>query len=94
MSRVIVSPMPGTVVSVECKVKKEEILLIESTFIYPVVSLFQVGDKVFEGQGLAVLEAMKMQNLLRAPKDAVVKKINVQKGSEVAVDQVLIEFEA
>lgn len=51
------------------------------------------GDKVALGQQLAVVEAMKMQNILRAQKDAVVKKVHVVPGADVAVDQVLIEFE-
>lgn len=71
LSKFMISPMPGTVISVDVK----------------------VGDKVFGGQGVAVLEAMKMQNVLRAAKDTVVKSISVKQGDEVAVDQVLIEFE-
>jgi len=51
------------------------------------------GDKVHEGDELLVLEAMKMQNLIVAPKDGVIKKVNFSKGNEVEVDAVLVEFE-
>ena len=45
------------------------------------------------GQEVAVIEAMKMQNILRAEKDCKVKKVAVKEGNEVAVDDVLVEFE-
>ncbi len=51
------------------------------------------GDKVVLGQELVIVEAMKMQNVLRAAKDGVVKKVHAKAGSTVAVDEVLVEFE-
>lgn len=52
-----------------------------------------VGDKVEAGQPIAVMEAMKMENILRAEKSATVKATPVTAGSSVAVDQVIVEFE-
>lgn len=71
LSKVLVSPMPGTLISVA--VKK--------------------GDRVLAGQELAVVEAMKMRNILRSQTDGVVKTICVEPGKAVAVEQVLVEFE-
>ena len=52
-----------------------------------------VGDKVEPGQPVAVMEAMKMENILRAPKAATVKATPAKAGDSVAVDQVIVEFE-
>ena len=52
-----------------------------------------VGDEVQEGQALCTIEAMKMENILRAEKKSVVKKINAGAGDSLAVDDVIIEFE-
>ncbi|GBC02357.1 hypothetical protein RclHR1_04590010 [Rhizophagus clarus] len=71
LSKVILSPMPGSVVSIAVN----------------------VGDIVNEGVEVAVVEAMKMQNVLRASRVGKVKKINVKPGSSVAAEEVLIEFE-
>lgn len=43
----------------------------------------KVGDKVKEGEGLVTVEAMKMQNELKAPQEGVVKEVRVQKGTAV-----------
>jgi len=51
------------------------------------------GEEVFAGQALAVVEAMKMENILRAEKDAVVSKVLAAPGDSFAVDQVIMEFE-
>ncbi|MBW8785397.1 MAG: acetyl/propionyl/methylcrotonyl-CoA carboxylase subunit alpha [Novosphingobium sp.] len=51
------------------------------------------GDKVEAGQPLAVVEAMKMENILRAEKAATVKKVNAQPGESLAVDAVILELE-
>ncbi|CUH64079.1 Acetyl-/propionyl-coenzyme A carboxylase alpha chain [Thalassovita gelatinovora] len=51
------------------------------------------GEEVQEGQALCTVEAMKMENILRAEKKAVVKKINAAPGDSLAVDEVIIEFE-
>ena len=53
----------------------------------------KVGDKVEPGQPVAVMEAMKMENILRAPKAARVKATPARAGDSVAVDQVIVEFE-
>ena len=51
------------------------------------------GDKVEAGQPLAVVEAMKMENILRAEKAATVKKVNAKAGDSLAVDAVILELE-
>ncbi|SHG43205.1 acetyl-CoA carboxylase biotin carboxylase subunit [Cognatishimia maritima] len=53
----------------------------------------EVGDEVQEGQALCTVEAMKMENILRAEKTAVVTKINAGAGDSLAVDDVIMEFE-
>ena len=53
----------------------------------------KTGDKVEPGQTVAIMEAMKMENILRAPKAARVKATPVKAGESVAVDQVIVEFE-
>ncbi|MCH2163124.1 MAG: acetyl/propionyl/methylcrotonyl-CoA carboxylase subunit alpha [Marinovum sp.] len=52
-----------------------------------------VGDEVQEGQALCTVEAMKMENILRAEKKGVVSKINADSGDSLAVDDVIMEFE-
>ena len=68
--KLIVSPMPGLVVSVEV----------------------EPGQEVKAGQAVAVIEAMKMQNIIRAERDATVKAVGAKPGDSVAADEVLIEF--
>ena len=51
------------------------------------------GDKVEAGQPLAVVEAMKMENILRAEKSGVVKSINAAQGESLAVDAIILEME-
>ncbi len=51
------------------------------------------GDKVEAGQPLAVVEAMKMENILRAEKAGVVKSVNAAAGESLAVDAVILEME-
>ncbi|MCI5038697.1 MAG: acetyl/propionyl/methylcrotonyl-CoA carboxylase subunit alpha [Donghicola eburneus] len=53
----------------------------------------EVGDEVQEGQALCTIEAMKMENILRAEKKSVVTKINAGAGDSLAVDEVIMEFE-
>jgi propionyl-CoA carboxylase alpha chain len=72
MSRMLLCPMPGLVVSISVK----------------------EGDEIQEGQTLATVEAMKMENILRAERKAKVKKINAKPGDSLAVDEVIMEFEA
>ncbi len=53
----------------------------------------QVGQEVKAGEELAVIKAMKMENVLRADQDAKVAKILATTGESLAVDQAIIEFE-
>ena len=69
-SKLIASPMPGLVISVDAK----------------------EGAEVKAGEGVAVVEAMKMQNIIRAERDGVVSKIHIAPGASVAADEVLIEL--
>jgi propionyl-CoA carboxylase alpha chain len=70
LSRFLLCPMPGLVVSISAS----------------------PGDRVEPGQPLAVVEAMKMENILRAEKAAVVKAVNAKPGDSLAVDAVILEF--
>lgn len=69
-SKLILSPMPGLVVSLDV----------------------EVGQAVQAGQAVAVVEAMKMQNIIRAEREGVVKAIGAKAGDSVAADEVLVEF--
>ena len=51
------------------------------------------GDRVKAGQELAVVEAMKMENLLRAEQDGTVAAVLAEPGTSLAVDQPIVEFE-
>ncbi len=53
----------------------------------------EVGDQVQEGQALCTVEAMKMENILRAEKKGIVSKVNAGTGDSLAVDDVILEFE-
>jgi len=53
----------------------------------------EVGQEVQEGQALCTVEAMKMENILRAERKGVVSKINATAGDSLAVDDVIMEFE-
>ncbi len=70
VSRLVLSPMPGLVVSVAVT----------------------AGQEIKAGEGVAVIEAMKMQNLVRAERDGVVASVAVAPGDSVAADQVLAEL--
>jgi len=52
------------------------------------------GQKVQAGERVAVIEAMKMENILFAAHDGVVKKVLAAQGESLSVDQVIVEFEA
>jgi len=69
-SKLVLSPMPGLVVSI------------------PVV----VGQEVKTGETVAIIEAMKMQNILKAQREGVVKAVGAKDGDPVAADDVLVEF--
>ncbi len=51
-----------------------------------------IGQEVKAGETLCIVEAMKMENVLRAEKDAVVSKLNAKEGDSLAVDAVIMEF--
>ena len=58
-----------------------------------VVSLDVVlGQEVRSGEQLAIVEAMKMQNIIRAERDGVVKSVGAKAGDSVAADELLVEF--
>ena len=69
-SKMIISPMPGLIISMNV----------------------EVGQTVREGEIVCVIEAMKMQNIIRAEKEAVVKTVSAKGGDSVAADEVLVEF--
>ncbi len=69
-SKMVISPMPGLVVSMD------------------VVT----GQEVKEGEVVCVIEAMKMQNIIRAERDGLVKTVSAKAGDGVAADEVLVEF--
>lgn len=70
-SKMLLSPMPGLLVS----------LAVEA------------GQSVKAGEPLAVVEAMKMENILKAEKDCVVKAVAANAGESLSVDQLIMEFE-
>ena len=53
----------------------------------------KVGQEVKAGEKLAVIEAMKMENILKADQDCKVKKVSAAGGESLTVDQIIIEFE-
>tara|TARA_B100001093_G_scaffold122138_1_gene114888 strand:- start:3220 stop:3723 length:504 start_codon:yes stop_codon:yes gene_type:complete len=55
--------------------------------------MVQPGDSIVKGDGLMVLEAMKMENIIRTPADGIVKSLEVEKSDAVEKNQVLIKFE-
>jgi propionyl-CoA carboxylase alpha chain len=70
LSHLLLSPMPGLLVSIAVA----------------------EGQEVKAGEELAVVEAMKMENVLRAERDARVKKLHVKPGDNLAADQIILEF--
>ena len=51
------------------------------------------GSTVAEGDSVLILEAMKMENIIKAERDATIKNILISKGASVDKNQVLIEYE-
>ena len=51
------------------------------------------GQQVEEGQALCTVEAMKMENILRAERKGIVGRVNAAAGDSLAVDDVIMEFE-
>ncbi len=70
LSRHLLSPMPGLLVSIAVA----------------------AGQEVKTGEALAVVEAMKMENILRAERDGTVAKVCAKAGDSLAVDQIILEF--
>ena len=71
MSKYLLSPMPGLLISVAV----------------------EEGQGIKAGEELAVVEAMKMENILRAERDGTVAKVHAPAGASLAVDEIIIEFE-
>jgi propionyl-CoA carboxylase alpha chain len=69
-SRLVLSPMPGLVVSVDVA----------------------VGEEVKAGQVICVVEAMKMQNIIRAERDGLIAVLSAKAGETVSADDVLVQF--
>lgn len=75
-------------------IKRDLTKMILSPMPGAIVSInVENGQTVVDGQELLVVEAMKMQNILRSETEGKVKKVLVKKGQSVAVDEILIEFE-
>jgi len=55
--------------------------------------LVQPGDQLKKGDKLLILEAMKMENLIKSPADFTVKSVEIQKGDKVEKNQVLLNFD-
>jgi propionyl-CoA carboxylase alpha chain len=70
MSRFLLSPMPGLLVSLAV----------------------QPEEEVKAGQALCIVEAMKMENILKAERDGKVAKLHAKPGDSLAVDQIILEF--
>lgn len=76
------------------KVPPDTSKLIQSPMPGLVVAVpVTVGQEVKEGETVAIIEAMKMQNILKAERDGVVKIVGAKAGDPVAADDVLVEFE-
>jgi len=55
--------------------------------------LVQENQEIEENQPLAVIEAMKMENIIKSEKKTKIKKINCSEGDSLEVDQIILEFE-
>jgi biotin carboxyl carrier protein len=55
--------------------------------------LIKVGDQVNKGDSLLILEAMKMENIIKSSTTEIIKSIEIEKGSTVEKDQLLLTFE-
>lgn len=52
-----------------------------------------VGESVTKGQPIAILEAMKMENMIFSPRDGVIAKVLVKNGASISVSETIVEFE-
>ncbi len=76
------------------KAKADTTKLVISPMPGLVVSVdVTAGQDVKAGEALLIVEAMKMENVIRAEKDGVVKSVNVAPGASVAADELMVEFE-
>jgi biotin carboxyl carrier protein len=55
--------------------------------------MVESGQTIAKGEGLLILEAMKMENMLKAEQDGTVKSVNVSVGDAVEKNNILIDFE-
>ncbi len=55
--------------------------------------LVEAGDEIKKGDNLVILEAMKMENVIKAATDCVIKDVKVRVGEKVEKNQVMVEFE-
>ena len=82
------APAPKAAVAID-----ENAISVKATMPGTIVSFsVAVGDKVQEGQVVAILEAMKMENEITAPASGEVKSIHVEKGSSVVEGQVILQI--
>jgi propionyl-CoA carboxylase alpha chain len=51
------------------------------------------GQKIKKGEQIIIIEAMKMENILKSEKDCLIKEILVKEGDSVSADEILINFE-
>ncbi|TAH44352.1 MAG: biotin/lipoyl-binding protein [Bacteroidetes bacterium] len=54
--------------------------------------LVENGQSVQKGDGILILEAMKMENVLKAPSDCVIRKVRITKGDKVEKNQIMIDL--
>lgn len=82
------APAPKAAVAID-----ENAISVKATMPGTILSFnVAVGDKVEEGQVVAILEAMKMENEVTAPASGEVKSIHVEKGSSVVEGQVILQI--
>ena len=55
--------------------------------------LVKEGDFVDENQPLAIIEAMKMENIIKSDKKVKIRKVSCKEGDSLEVDQVMLEFD-
>jgi propionyl-CoA carboxylase alpha chain len=94
----VVQVLPGHIAALSAHMIAKVPLDLSRFLLCPMPGLITAihvvaGDKVEAGQPLAVVEAMKMENILRAEKTGVVKIVNATQGESMAVDAVILEME-